>query len=463
MAQLLPKFKAKYGKIGVELFFQFPDLSDYPVTYLDADEAASQSTLSANGTGFSTGQYIVIGMPGSEKTEIIRIHTSTTPSSTVITLASSIAFAHSRGEPIRFIPFNQIEPSRSTDSGSNYSALTAIDIRADATETYLQRASDSSTDYYKFRFYNSADATYSAYSDATIATGFADNSVYAIKHRALRAVGEKINDLITDEFLNEQLGEARREIDNTQLRWKFRTKFNQDVGTVIPGRWAITVPSDLRDPDTNNNILALRIGRMNIPLLYQDINRFNENYYNVAHSTLNGAITTGSTSVILTSSGDFDESGNVDIAAESLATTVDSVAYTANNESTNTLSGVTGIGENHASGRDVWQGATFGLPQAYTVNDGSIYFEVPFENDLAGENIWMDYYSVISATDSDGDTLDEPHYDLYTNYLKWKIKELKSNGTLKKEDDSDYQIFKEKKKTLIDENLLGQRIRLIPD
>src|SRR3990167_3120 len=115
----LPQFKVKYGEgVGIELFFQFPNLSDNEKSFFDDDEASGQSTLSANGTNFSSGQYIVLGRPGSEHTEIVRI--SGSPTSTAINVSTTV-FAHNRGEQIVFIPYNQITPERSTDAGVNYS------------------------------------------------------------------------------------------------------------------------------------------------------------------------------------------------------------------------------------------------------------------------------------------------------------------------------------------------------
>jgi hypothetical protein len=295
-----------------------------------------------------------------------------------------------------------------------------------------------------------------------MATGYGDNTVYAIKDRALSELGEVIGGKITDDFLNKALWTARRKVDDLQTKWKFRTKFNQDVGNIIPGRWSLSAPTDLRDPNTNANILALRIGREGRPLDYQDINRFNQNYRNVAHSTLSGAILAAATSITLTSSGDFDESGSLYIAAEDITEENDILEYTANTESTNTLSGVTS-GIAHATGRDVWQNVTFGTPTAYTIHDGTIYFDVPFDDDLAGENIFMDYYSTLLVYDSDSDILDEPQVDLFVSYLKWRIKDLKANGTLKKNEDSDYQDWKDGQLSLIEDNILGQDLQLIPD
>ncbi len=462
----LPKIRAQYGEgVGVELFVQFPDLSHHERTFLDADEASGQTALSANGTNFAVDQYIVLGKPGTEKSEIVKLHAATTPTSTAITTAAATAFAHNRGDIIRFIPYNQIIVERSTDAGANYTPLTAVNIRPDSAETYIQRTTDAATDMYRVRFYNSTATTYSAYSDAMTASGYADNTVHSVKNRALDDLGETTNNLITDSWLNSKLWEGRRKLDEDKrvLRWSWRQKFNQDIGNVIPGSWRVAVPTDLRDPNTNKNILAIRIGRDGQRLGYLDAKDFFAFYQDVGHSTIASAITGASTSITLTSSGDFDESGSIMIAGSTVAQTLDTIAYTANNEATNVLSGVTGIADNKAADIDVWQNATFGLPRFFTIFQGYIYFEVPFADEYAGENILMDYYGEIVAYNSDGDVLDEPEVDLYVSWLKWNIKYKKSNGMMENpKADIDYIQWKEGLDSLVEKELDGQYGALIP-
>jgi len=128
---------------------------------------------------------------------------------------------------------------------------------------------------------------------------------------------------------------------------------------------------------------------------------------------------------------------------------------------TETLSGVTGVLA-HDSGRDVWQQATFGLPTAYTIDNGIIYFDVPFDDAYAGENIWMDYYQTLTPVNSDSDILDEPFYDLYVPYLKYKIKALKSNGALNPKEDGDYMLFQQGLSELVSQEIGGQTVQFIP-
>lgn len=447
--------------IGNEIFFALPNLQGNNTSFLDADVAVGATSLTANGSFFSTSQYIILGQPGQPKSEIVKISAVTNTTFTV----GACVFSHNRGDVITFIEYNQIEPKRSVDAGANFSTLTIIDINPQVAETYLQRTGDATTDVYEFRFYNSTTGLYSGYSDTATASGYADNTVYAIKKKALDDMGEKISDLITDDFLNNALNEGRRIVDQDPrvFRWSFRTKFDTDIGDIIPGRYTVSAPTDLRDRNTNKNILSIRLGRQNRQVFYQDRNRFNQNYWNIAHSTLNGAITSASTSIVLTSSGNFDNSGSITIGAETISLTKDAVAYTGNTLATNTLTGVTGIAsDGHATGRDVWQGANFGIPTWYTIDNGTIKFDLPFDDSFAGENIFADYYQTLTPVDSDSDVLDESSYDGYVNYLKFKIKYKKANGNIDPKTDGDYMLFQTWLTALITQEVQGQQISFVP-
>lgn len=463
----LPKLRAKYGEgIGVEIFFAFPEIFDDQRTFLAADSSTGASSISANGVNFSIGQYIVIGQPGNIGTEIVQIHASTVPTATAITLATALLFPHNRGDVVRFIPYNQITPSRSVDSGANFTGLSAVPIRADSTETYLQRTADASTDVYKFVFTNSSTALSSASSDTTVASGYADNSIWSVKHRALDQLGEKVDSLITDSFLNDQIQEARRllDFDPRVFRWSFREKFGANVGLLLAGQWSIAVPSDLRDPNTYKNILSLRIGGQNRPLNYQGMLKFNQNYLNVSHSATNGVVAFGASSIALTSTADFDAKGSATIASNSIGGLYTAISYTGNNKTTNTLTGVTGVpAAGFPTAADAWQRATFGLPTSYTISSGYLFFDVPLTTQWDAQNVKMDYYSKIPAITSDSQTFDEPFYDLYVSWLKWRIKYKKANGKIARDNDSDYKDFLDGSTRIIAQETPGQVINFIPD
>lgn len=462
MSTNLPLLRTKYGEgVGIEIFFENPELMDEARSFLDADVASGGTTLTANGVDFSANQYVVIGQIGSERTEIIQVNSVT---ATSIVTSTALVFAHSRGDIIRFIPYNQIIAERSTDSGTSYTPLSAISIRPDATETYLQRPTDASTDYYKFRFYNSTSTNYSAYSSATSGAGYGDGTVYSVKKRALDQLGEKKEGLISDEFLNDSLMEARRVADQNPavLRWSFRTKFGVVLGQMLSGQWSIAAPTDLRDRNSFKNILSLRMGNQNRPIIYQDRRRFNQNYLNVVHTTVASAYTSGGLSIVLTSTHDLDATGTINVANNSVADGLISITYSANNKSTNTLT-ITAASRNIAAGTDIWQRATFGLQSAYTIDNAVIYFDVPLNTTGDGQDLKGDYYKAIPVISSDADTFDEPFYDLYVPYLKFKIKYKKANGKIDRDSDPDWKDWMSGLAELIGQEVPGQMINFVPD
>ena len=436
-------------------------------TFLTTDIASASGTLTVQSiSGFAVNQILLIGEIGSEKTEIIKTHASTAPSGNTITLASNTVYSHQKGVKVYIIPYDQYELSHATSDGGSKTLLNTtlgsgiIAINPEANETYYYDNEYSSGGYY-VRKKDSINSIFSEYSDYIPYTGYADNSVYSIKHRALLQLGEKIGNLITDEFLNESLWEARRDLDQEIKRWSFRTSFNTDIGDISEGAYSVAVPSTLRNPDSPQNILGLRLGDDGRNLTYISKRKWDEWYQGTPHTTVATQPSVGATSIVLTDTNDFADSGSIQIGSNS-------ITYTANDTSTNTLSGIPSSGDGsitatHAVGTDVWQNISFATPSYYTIFEDTIYFNVPFENSLDGMNIYMDFYRTLPTYDSDGDTLDEPEYDMFVSYLKWRIKDLKAKGKLKAENDSDYREWVRRKGKLIRKETLNQDVGFSPD
>jgi hypothetical protein len=437
-------------------------VKDKKFSFLSTDVSSASNTITVeNIVGFDVNKIILIGSIGSNKSEIILTHAATSPTGDTVTLASNTVEAHSRGDKVTILDYNQIEISwEAGTTPDSDTILATIDIQVSLPET-IYNDSIKTSGYYFIRYKDSINTTYSDYSDPIPYVGYKENTVFTIKERALEDLGEKLDDkVITNDYLNNSLWEARRDLDNDKniLRWSFRQKFNQNIGSVTPGMWRVAVPSDLRDPNTNKNILSLRVGRKGTKLDYIDMTELNQNYVNSAHTTLDGNVLNGATSITLTDSGDFDESGSIYISGS----TIDTVSYTANTESSGVLSGVTGSTA-HSDGDDVWQEITFGEPTTYTIHGGYIYFNIPFEDDLVDENIYMDYWGTLVEYNSDADELDEPEYDLFVSFLKWKIKYKLAEGKIDKTKDSDYQDWIIRKDALISKELCGQEINFYPD
>ena len=148
---ILPKCRTKYGeKIGVEIFVQFPDLSEQEQTYLQGDIASGVASLPADGTKYANNSYLVVGNPTSQNSEIVLMTSAT---ATAITCGTTV-YPHNRGDLITIIPFNQITLSTSPDNVV-WTPQTPVSISADSPETHILRTSDTSAYYYKCVFYNS--------------------------------------------------------------------------------------------------------------------------------------------------------------------------------------------------------------------------------------------------------------------------------------------------------------------
>ena len=456
-----PKIRVSRGNIGNEIWIQLPDLSSFEKTFLNADAATAATSMTViSGTNYSANTYAIIGTPGAEGTEIKLLSSAAATSLGVAALTN----AHVQGTIVIFIPFNQIELYSASAVGGTYSQVSGspVSIRVDSLETFIQQASDATTIAYKARFKNAKDTTYSDYSDEVVGSGYADNTVYAIKHRALDQLDEKIEGIITHLFLEESLWEARREVDALRKRWSWRMSFNQDIGDLVEGGWRIAVPTTLRDKNTNKNILSIKIGSSGRHINYLDKRDFDNWYEGIIHTTTSGSTSVGATTITLATARDLAASGSITVGSQV-------ITYTSKTNSTGVLAGVPASGTGSvtatiATATDAWQNASFGEPTDYTLfGDDYIYFNVPFGSDFEGDNLIADFYKALTAYDSDSDVIDEPDYDAFVSYLKYKIKDKKKKGTVKKDTDPDYLDYVKRINAMISREILGQEIKFVPD
>ncbi len=431
-------------------------LDDARKTYLTAAATGgSSSTLTVQSIKeFAVNQVLLLGEFGQEKSEIVKTHASTAPSGSTITLTAAITFDHAIDTPVYWIDYDQVEFSHAATAAGTKSVLATENIEADEKET-LHKESTQTSGFFFTRYKNSITTTYSDYSDAEPYAGWDEDTVGAIKQRALDELGEEYNGWLTSDWLNERLWQARRIVHNKIKRWSWRQSFNTDLGNVTSGDYRVAMPTDIKDPNTNKDVMAIRIG-INENMEYITKAEMDEEWQGVGRTTLSSAYTVGDGTITLTDSRDFDEDGTIQFNDE------ETLEYSANAESTGILTVSTDADSNHSADVNVYQDASFGLPTKYTIYQGYIYFNQPIDSDYADENYWIDYYKMLTEYDSEGDELDEPEFDFYVNYLKWAIKHRQSQGKLGTKD-SDYQLFLAGVNSLIRKETSGQEINLIPD
>lgn len=455
---------------------------DKRFTFLSEDVVSTgttirvQSILGFEGVSTSSGQIICIGEIGNERTEFLRSSNTSAynPSQAYkeVTLRDAMVFDHPQDTKITIVDWDRVEAQWSASVAGAKSTLFTYPTRVNPGEREtLIIDTAQSTGFYFIRFNETVGNTNSDWSDAIPFGGFDDNTVAAIKKRAVDELGEVIDgNVITHEFLNQCLWAARREYHNAPGKRPFRRKFNTVIGSALTGSFRIELPTDVEKPYGAENIYGVRIGT-NPNMFYYDKKEWDFDYRNRPHSTLEVPYTRGtSTSIWLANGRDFTSSGSITVEGTT-------IGYSKVTGSNNSLT-ITSHGSWSASGgSDAWQNTTYGLPQNFTVfadpqGSAYIYFNCPIDTFYIGQNIFADYYRTLVGYDSDGDVLDEPQYDMYVDYLKFKIIERKLKGVIPvtisrngqvQISNNNYQEWLRKKGNALAVEFSEQNIRMFPD
>ena len=436
-----------------------------PFSFLTASVAAAGVTLTLKSNlGFSNTDpqdLILFERLGNEAAEIKRVNGTITAGTSLTVQA--LTLAHPIDTPVSKILFDQIVVTGGTTAAIAASGSGTI-VQFAGSDTTNINVSGPYTDfivtgttyaYYSARFYNSLATTayYSGYADGVAATGLDSSSVGAVISLALENLGESVNEKFSMPWLLEQVYQAELDVSKRLKRWSWLVEHDYDAGNLATGDEGFTLPTDIADAETDKSILGLRLGT-GPNLWYQGKAEFEEDHNGVAFTTLSSTAAIGATTLVLTDSRDFEDSGSVNIAGTSYA-------YTGNTRSTNTLTGLTALAAEITSGNNVWQNATFSEPLRYTVTDGDVLFECPVESELNGRNVWLDYYKKVTKADSDGDLLSVPDSGVVRLYVERSILEKKMGGSIPL-DHAAHVKYEQRVKALITNEMTGQPLRLVP-
>lgn len=429
---------------------------------------AIQSIIGFESLSTSSGQVLCIGEIGNERSEIRRTSNTTgeSPSAAYkwVFLRDTLQFDHPQDTKVTIVDWDRVETQWAATVNGTKATLVAypLNITPDVPEMVNVDTSATAGFYFQ-RFNRTIDSLNSDWSDAIPYGGYDDNMVAAIKQRAIRELGEEIDGkIITHEDLNTWLWEARREYHKAPGKRPFRRKFNTDIGNALTGSFRIELPTDVEKPYGAENVYGVRIGTED-NMSYIDKKEWDFYYRGVPHSTLDVPYTRDtSTSIWLANGRDF--SGSPTISVEGMGITCTRITGSQNSFT------ITSHGSypSASAGSDAWENASYGLPDKFTVfadPEGSayIYFNRPIDTAYINQNIYADYYRTLVGYDSDADTLDEPNYDMFVDYLKGRIKQRKERGTNDLTQDPDYKLWVFKKSESLSNERLSADIRLIPD
>lgn len=186
-----------------------PDLSQSSFTNLKTGVAKDATQFFVqNVSGFAANDFVVIGVPGAERTEIRRI--SSIVGAETVNITAPLSFAHSADEPITLIKFDQIRIYRATSELGTYSLIATLNITINALNfTRFDDTGGTDSSWYKIEYFNSFTSLASAQSDPIQGTGLKDASLGKMRERVrkfadIQDAGAWPDEIIDLEILEEQ-------------------------------------------------------------------------------------------------------------------------------------------------------------------------------------------------------------------------------------------------------------------
>jgi len=440
--------------MGIVLRAQNTDLlvQGKPLTYLTASAAAAATTLTVESiTGFAIALELAIGTIGEEKTEIIRTHASTAPTGTTITLAAGLGQTHAERTPVYVVGFNQVEFSRATTATGTKSVLATNSIAPDQM-TSIYDDTTNTTGFGFWRWKESTGGTFSGYSDAIPYAGYDLDAANEIFERALSMASAQVSPRLKDStlysFLNDFVALANAE--NT--RWSEAKVLRSELATISTGDFQYDLPSDIARDTDPGAIIALQT-RDYPPLQYVDYRDWNQTTSELTLSEVATAITTSSTEIVLDNTADFADDGTIQIDG-------DSIDYTGNTRSTNTLTGVTSVSASHAVDTIALQNHVSGVPVIYTVTAAGEMRVWPVVSATVNNQVlFIDYFRRIPQVNSLGDKILIKNTISAIEYVAYRIKKHQAGGHLNVNDE-DYQQFLKDFRSMIDRDRTGHALRV---
>jgi len=298
------------------------------------------------------------------------------------------------------------------------SVLATSNVVADNDTTNYNDTTNTSG-YYFARFKNTISSTFSEYSDPAPYDGYTQLSARSIIDNALQMVNKKTSEVLSDQFAFMQIDNCQIECLREFKRWSFMQSFNTIIGQTYNGQMRVALPTNCDDNQTTKSIYNFRIGK-ELGMEWIDKEEWDGVLQGVAYTTLAQNINLLDTSIVLTSSADFHDSGGVFINGTLFS-------YSANDRTTGTLT-IDPATATATAGMDAMQGGTTGFPTHYTVFSGYAYFWPAIDSFYSERNFYLDYYIKLVQIQRDSDTIVLPDPTVVQYYVAWKFLLRINNG-----------------------------------
>lgn len=411
---------------------------------------------------FSISDIILIGEFGNEDSEIVKVHASTYPSGSTVTLASAMTKDHPADTKVYIIPYDQIEISYSATTTGSKTVLNTISVDPESVNTDYKELTQSSG-YFFTRYKNSTDSTYADYSDPIPYGGFATNTVSSLINIALDETNKDFSEKLTYDTLLYEINSCLRFIRGKLKRWGSSAVYDYIIGDANRGIYSLALESDYYDTNSNRSTLQVRVGTGK-SLSYVDKIEFDDLLNDVSLSTASSLTASGSTSLVLSDSSDFDSSGTIHVF---ISNTLYEITYTGNDTTTNTLSGIPASGTGAITvaipaSTNVWQNESESTPRVFTIYGGRLYFWPMAGSSETKRNVYHDYNTDIVEVNSDSDEIPLARFDMIKHWLKWVIRNATERNGTPDVNDPDFQLFNVMLTDAVRRETAGQKYKMTP-
>lgn len=456
MAEIRPRIAISYGRINEPIRVPVSDALLNPITqsFLITNTVSGVTALKVqNAFVFNENQVLAIGEEGNQVSELAKTATTSAVSGQTVTLAATTGQNHSAGSWVKVIPYDQVEVSWASTSTGAKTVLLTTNIAIGLLENrYNDTANDSG--YYFARYKNSITGSFSSYSDAAPYDGYTLMSARNVIDNALEMINKKTSDVLSDEFFFLQINNCQIETLREFKRWSFMQKFSEIITKTSIGTWRVPLPTDVDDQNTTKSIYNFRIGK-ELDMIWVDKQDWNDVVGFFPYTTTASAASAGATSIVLTSSSDFNSTGTVDIRGNA-------IEYTANNENTNTLT-VSALTTAISAGVDVFQSAGTGDPLYYTTWGGYLYHWPITNRTYAGRNYYLDYYKKLTPITTDTDQIVLPDPTVVQYYCAWKALLKLANGEPTSSAQGMLELYLTRREKMKAKESLNREFYLLPD
>lgn len=223
-----------------------PSTDNLEKSYLSNSYAVGVTSIVVkNNDRFTTSSRALIGIMGSEKSEIVSV--SAVNADKITLTVGATKFPHSADDPVYVLNYDQVRYYRSTTTvDGSYGLVATLDLDVDNSDkvTYYEDPTGLSSYFYKMSFYHSVTATESAQSDAIAGTGYSRDQLGSIINDFLTEVGDLDQNYMNVPQAINVLNECNDDLTSQSSRPYRDLKTNTLLNTVA-GNDRIALPDDL--------------------------------------------------------------------------------------------------------------------------------------------------------------------------------------------------------------------------